>query len=390
MKNIKAFLVALALFVVTLGGMHLLMNRSLPTEGIKYATWTDYAKNSCTQALQKLASNPDSMLVFGSSELKHGIESGFHGDTIFDGTDMQPVFIGRAGYQCLTHTITLAALKDGTANQKVVLIVSPQWFKKDGVSSNAFETTFSEDNFIAMLENPSLSEETRDYIINRTQQIVSDNDVMAERIGRDITWYNVNEPDKAGGLLADAHKAFIEEKSRYALTCKALVTGQWQKTEPITARSLGDNDWQQLYRQAGEQGKTLCGNNSYGMYDKAYKNTYAPLMKAGKHKNPKYNTDSMEFDDLECFLKVCKDEGIKPMLVILPFNGYWYDYSGLTQEKRQAFYEKTKSLAIEYGATCADMSAEEYATCFFEDNSHPALKGLVEMNEKIYEFYRAD
>ena len=78
------------------------------------------------------------------------------------------------------------------------------------------------------------------------------------------------------------------------------------------------------------------------------------------------------------------------MVVILPFNGYWYDYTELTAEERSAFYEKVRCIAEDYGAQCADLSGNEYTEYYFEDNSHPALKGLVDLNEAIYEFYRKD
>lgn len=126
------------------------------------------------------------------------------------------------------------------------------------------------------------------------------------------------------------------------------------------------------------------------MFDSVYKGTYQTLIANGKHKNPKYTLDSMEFSDLECFLSICREEGIEPLVVILPFNGYWYDYTELTAEERSTFYEKIRCIAEDYGVQCADLSGNEYTEYYFEDNSHPALKGLVDLNEAIYEFYRKD
>lgn len=95
---------------------------------------------------------------------------------------MDPIYVGKAGYQSLTHAITLGAVGSQAANKKAVLIVSPQWFKENGVKSTAFEAAFSEEEYIALLENPDISQETKDYINGRLQNIMTDNENMSERV----------------------------------------------------------------------------------------------------------------------------------------------------------------------------------------------------------------
>ena len=140
------------------------------------------------------------MLIFGSSELRHGQGSGFHGDTIFDGADMDPIYVGKAGYQSLTHAITLGAVGSQAANKKAVLIVSPQWFKENGVKSTAFEAAFSEEEYIALLENPDISQETKDYINGRLQNIMADNETMSEKVKKAREWYQPKDDNTAEQL----------------------------------------------------------------------------------------------------------------------------------------------------------------------------------------------
>lgn len=61
---------------------------------------------------------------------------------------MAPIYVGKAGYQSLTHAITLGAVGSQAANKKAVLIVSPQWFKENGVKSTAFEAAFQKKNIL--------------------------------------------------------------------------------------------------------------------------------------------------------------------------------------------------------------------------------------------------
>ncbi len=395
MKTIKAFAVSLLLCVLTLGGLHLWCGRGLSADG-KAGTWISDAKSQNGSALEKMAADENALLIFGSSELRHGQGSGFQGDTIFDGADMDPIYVGKAGYQSLTHAITLGAVGSQAANKKAVLIVSPQWFKENGVKSTAFEAAFSEEEYIALLENPDISQETKDYINGRLQNIMADNETMSERVKRAQEWYQPKNADTAEPLdwweqkKADFYKVLLEEKNNYKLKTQALVDGIGNTKSIESGAKLSTATWEQLRKEAETEGHKLSDGNGYGMYDSAYQGTYQTLIANGKHKNPKYSLDSMEFSDLECFLSVCKEEGIEPLVVILPFNGYWYDYSGLTAEERNAFYEKIKSIAESYDAQCADLSGNEYTDYYFEDNSHPALKGLVDLNEAIYEFYRKD
>ena len=393
MKTIKAFAVSLLLCALTIVGLHLYSGRGFSAEG-KAGTWVSDAKSQSGSTLKKMAADEKALLIFGSSELRHGQGSGFQGDTIFDGADMNPVYVGKAGYQSLTHAITLGAVGSQAANKKAVLIVSPQWFKENGVKSTAFEAAFSEEEYIALLENPDISQETKDYINGRLQNIMADNENMSERVKKVREWYQPkddNTAEQPGWLeqkKADFHKVLLEEKNNYKVMAEALMDGISNHKSKESGAKLSQATWEQLRKEAETEGHKLSDGNDYGMFDSVYKGTYQTLIANGKHKNPKYTLDYMEFSDLECFLSICREEGIEPLVVILPFNGYWYDYTELTAEERSVFYEKIRCIAEDYGVQCADLSGNEYTEYYFEDNSHPALKGLVDLNEAIYEFYR--
>lgn len=222
MKTIKAFAVSLLLCALTIVGLHLYSGRGFSAEG-KAGTWVSDAKSQSGSTLKKMAADENAVLIFGSSELRHGQGSGFHGDTIFDGADMDPIYVGKAGYQSLTHAITLGAVGSQAANKKAVLIVSPQWFKENGVKSTAFEAAFSEEEYIALLENPDISQETKDYINGRLQNIMADNETMSEKVKKAREWYQPkddNTAEQPGWLeqkKADFHKVLLEEKNNYKL-----------------------------------------------------------------------------------------------------------------------------------------------------------------------------
>ena len=52
--------------------------------------------------------------------------------------------------------------------------------------------------------------------------------------------------------------------------------------------------------------------------------------------------ESKEIDDYKFLLSVCKDLNIKPYIILLPVNGWYYDFVELPKDKRDECYEQGK------------------------------------------------
>ena len=109
-------------------------------------------------------------------------------------------------------------------------------------------------------------------------------------------------------------------------------------------------------------------------------------------KNPKCNgsySTSQEYEDLSCFLDVCEDLGIRPMLVMLPVNGYWYDYTGFPKEARADYYKKiTHNRQKGITHRCWIILIRSTPNTFLEDGVHIGKKGWAVINEDLYHFYQ--
>lgn len=385
MKNIRAFVLAFALFLLSAGGIHFLAGNGLPEYHIRYGTWTNEAKYASTDGLKKLLDSTQSLPVFGSSELRHGQDSAYQGNHIFAGSDMEPVYIGQAGYQSLTHAITAGALGEQLEGRKAVLIVSPQWFKADGVKQEAFLSAFSEDIFIEFLKDQTVSESTKQYVTDRVKELAEGNEEMSSRIERDVKLYGQETKNVSQKILAGGHEFLVKERTDAGLFLKSLFCGMQGKDRQDSGKEI---DFARLYQEAEKEGEQIASHNGYGMFDNVYERNYRKLIEKEQGKKPGYTVDSGEFGDLACFLEICREHKIEPLVVMLPFNGYWYDFLKLTEEERRAIYDKTEAIVRQYGASYADLSECEYEPYYFEDNSHPALKGLVKLNEQIYQFFK--
>lgn len=392
MRNIMAFLLAVVLFAGSAAGMHFCFSGKYPDYSLEYGTWINSAKFANGEGLQHLVSKSGAVPVFGSSELRHGQKSKFHSNKLLKNTGTKPVFIGKAGYQSLNHAITLGAIGNSMKDRRAILIVSMQWLKKDGVKTDAFGSSFSEENFIEFLENENISDETKDYVINRANDLTKDNDKMNTKIMRDADWYRSGSSygNIFTAIAGEIHKFIVMEKNHMRLVMESASHDFNTKSVKTSIKeNMTIPNWKEYRQKAATKGEKLCTSNPFGMYDSVYKSTYNSIVKNGNVNKPSYTTKSPELGDLECFLQVCRQENIKPMLIIVPFNGYWYDFLELDSGQRQELYNAVIQVAEKYGADYADLSNKEYESYYFEDNSHPALKGLVDINEKIYEFCTA-
>ena len=163
MKKVVAFLTALVLFLLTAISIDIFVDRKLDFNNHKFGTWVNddkfFSHEAITSNLDK-----DSIVVFGSSEFSHGKKTKYHPENMFQEEKFNIMAIGAGYYQSLSHAITLSSISDGMKENKVALILSPQWFRNTGVLKEAYASRFSENNFIKMLENDKLSNETKEYI----------------------------------------------------------------------------------------------------------------------------------------------------------------------------------------------------------------------------------
>ena len=81
---------------------------------------------------------------FGSSELSR--ISPFHPSVLAEKyqRNYRPFLLGAPGTQSLSQYMMMRSAGDAMKNKKVVFIISPQWFVKNGVKTDYFNTYYSE------------------------------------------------------------------------------------------------------------------------------------------------------------------------------------------------------------------------------------------------------
>jgi D-alanine transfer protein len=386
-KRLMAFFTALVLFLGVITGVHLVTVGGMKTNNPAFGGWTNMYKYASHEAVAENL-NEKSILFMGSSEFNHGQKYTYHPKNMFKGQDMSPMIIGTAYTQSLYHAITLAAMDPHMKNRKVALILSPQWFDPKGVKPEAYAIRFSESNYLAMLKNNKISMGIKKKIGARSEKLLKKDPAMAKRVAA----YNRLFLDKKGSINDHAYyflrSAFVKEKDRLTVMTAMRMAGisDIRTNGKETVKTL---DWNGMAKQAEEDGRLKARSKNFYIKDSYYnKKIKAKRDKlAGYQRNASYDR-SPEYDDFRLFLEICKERGIKPLIIMIPVNGYWYDHTGFAKERRQAYYENIRHITGEYDAKLVDFSQEEYTPYFMEDTIHIGWKGWVRTNESLYKFYK--
>lgn len=384
MKKIAAFVTALVIFTVLLVSIHILAIKTLPKGNRDFGYWISSAKDS---SYELLAQNigPKTQLYMGSSEFHHGLKTQYNPSNLFRQTDLDVMCLGAAFNQCLTHAITVGAVGPKMENKKVCLILSPTWFysHRSAQAGREFLLRYSSTCYFKAMHNDQLSEATRDAIKTRKEHLLnsSGNDDSFKKLQGAIG----KEKDRAKTVL------MWTVRRRHSVEVDPSVEEggnghNLENTEnPGNVKVL---DFGTLMKDAEiDTGKR---HNPYNMKDKIFNRKFKGKLSKMKNKNANLSFDeSDEYGDLQIFIDVCKDQGLDVELILQPMNGKWYDYTGLTADKRHVVSKKVREIADKNGVKLCDLTNEEYTEGFFEDAVHPAQKGWVIINEKAYNFFNS-
>lgn len=398
MKKIAAFMMALVLFAVTAVGIHLFAGKRIEANNREFGTWISSKKDLSYSAV---AANlhDDTYLLLGSSEFQYGQDTPYHPTAVFGQAELDVMCIGAAGNQCLPHAITMGALAPELKSKKVILLVSPTWFGKHGIDANNFSARFSESMYRAMLENESLSDELKEKLIARTDELLAVSPSMQENTERATRVLMGKESLTAAGSVKPLgledkvnfymHSFLAQEKERISAGLMWKLSGHENYDEYKTGQ-ISTPNWQALKEQADREFAAQCSND-FAMQDKLFNAKCKPAMKSKKDSETKRTfASSPEYDDLRLFLAVCADQGIEAELVLLPINGYWYDFTGFPRENREVIVENVQAVADEFGVPLHSFFDQCYTKGWMADNTHPAGRGWTEINEEVFEFFTAD
>ncbi|CUP49112.1 D-alanine transferase [Clostridium baratii] len=337
------------------------------------------------------------IMMLGSSELSKKIKRQ-HPTKYFnsDKSKNKIFIIGRPHSKDLQDVLTLGSAdtknsitQNDDKKKKVVLLVSMQWFlRKDGISSKEFENRFSPEQFYTFLNNKNISKENKDYVAKRVAELLKKGGQYNPE-GVYAKLYNDNS------FLAKAEKLvlspyfFVREKlvslKGKGLLYRALRGLKNEKDKKGNGKPI---DWKAEDEQAIKDAKKRVDGNKYKIdkvyYDKVLKKHLAKMKNIYKNTNL---LDSTELDDYKAFLSLCQNLNIEPTIVVMPNSKWYYDYTGLSQEERDKYYDTIANLAKEKGFKAINLKDKETEEYYLRDIMHLGTRGWVDVSERLYKEY---
>ena len=380
MDKFKAFIFSIVIIVGIYLGTNTYLNKKLTVYNNSIRYLRNSEKFSSVETIKKNI-NENTIVLFGSSELDNYMIEKQHPSELLDYSDLNIMSIGAGNYQSLIHIMNLGAIANEKKfkNNKFVLILSPQWFDRDGLEKEAFVARYSEEVMIDFLKNKDISYENKEYVINRAQELTQDNQIYQ----KDLKFFK---------------KAYLKNKIMYRIYSefylKLLVVKNKFKFLKVYKRNNDKNskkfegfNTELELEKAQETAEKLVTNNPYGIYDEYYDKYIKENMSTYFNSElEKDYLESPEFEDLKMFIKIAKELNVDVAIVNIPLNGLWVEYTGFKRENIDKFNQKIKEICDVEGITYIDFSQNIDEKYFLKDIMHLGWKGWVRLIDEIIKF----
>lgn len=394
----KLFLPAVALLLAVcllFWGVGIAVTNTMPPWQDSVGNVNHTEKITGRTLIQQSAAQEDTLLIFGSSELRT-TEISTHPANFFSGkrADFQVDLIGRGSCQSLIHALQIAASGDALRGKKVVLITSPQSYMEGGIASDLFMANFSPQGYLELLADESLSDEVKTYLSRRVAELTEEYKSLPD----------TSPVDPAVAALAE-HTAdpTIVSTMRDALLTPYYGFSRWlfDLKDKVSVRdilAIGEDfsapgeplviDWAAEEQAAISEGKAMSSNNDFWMLDDYYTTYIGSRLERQKGRDADLSySQSKEYDDLRILFVICREKGIQPLFIHVPLHGKWSDYTGFDAGRRAEYYQNVREIAAEYSVQMLDLTGYEYEEYFMCDTMHLGWKGWLAVDQALIDYY---
>lgn len=389
MKKFKYFLIPLIVIVIFPFVLNkILDNKYEKLKNIKDISSIRHTYNDIVRDRGGLLKNQmlseDDLMLLGSSEL--GVEVDENPINVFPFKDAnyEVSIYGRAHTQSLQHSAILSSTDTLNSNSKIAFVLSAQWFTE--LSGNDFCVNFSELQFYRFFKNEKLSDKNKKYFAERVGALLKQSGEYSEEAIFANLYAKEDIISKAVLAILSPYynfKEYMLETKDKMQTIKKL-----EKLNDKENKDLKEINWEEAYNKATEEGKSKVTNNNLNVEDDYYntyiKDIYDSLKDSWKNKEL---LDSSELEDFKFFLNVSKEMGVKPLIVLMPVNGIYYDHLGWTVEKRTDFYDTVEAIAKEQGFDVLNLQDKEYEKYYMIDVMHLGWRGWLNIDEEMYKYF---
>lgn len=338
---------------------------------------------------QRMLESKQYLPIYGSSEL-HRLDM-YHPTNYFkinpDG--FTPFLIGRAGMYSLVHFLNLAANPQLLRNRKIVFIISPEWFSQKGLSEAYFAGTFSKQQVYQLIFSSRISPELKQKAARRLLQFafIRHDWTVSTLLNR------VAYPNRSSGIAAAA--ASMQGYFSYkvltlhdAIKMQQVTPNYYKSQYQSPNKMLQGKSWSELKKMAAQYMMHNSNSNRFHLDNAFYlKQIKGRLLHFKNYDARQHFGRSPEYGDLQLVLDLLKQQHAKALFISIPFNGSWYNYAGVSVQKRQTVYQQIAGEIHRSGFQLADFTRFDNKPYFLEDTMHIGPEGWVYVDQAIKNFY---
>jgi D-alanine transfer protein len=324
--------------------------------------------------------------IFDSSNLSN-TDSPYHPSSLFKRKKgFIPYLVGESGLSTIHHILKIVDLGHSIRGQKIVFLVEPLYFITDNPHSYLIDRGFSPLHVYYFIFESQMNRKLKSEIAKsllKSEKFYGDPVLMC--LLRNLSKKNPNKSIKE--LIEPIGYGifnFLEQIDR--INAYQLIIAHQSAYKPnVPNRAL---NWNDLMKRAEKDGQKACQSNNFSIDDFRYNEHIRYHLNSSRNeaKNKKY-LSLEQIQDFQLLLDVCKEFNLKPLFIIMPVNGFWYDYTGLPKKVRYQFRNQITQMIQKAGFEYADFSSHEYEKYFLRDTKHIGWKGWVYIDQAMDRFY---
>jgi D-alanine transfer protein len=381
--RLRAALLALAgAMVVVIVGM-LLLDHYVQTHIKEMLVSPVEVKDMGIWLQREAFSRPNMLGIYGSSELTE--EQTDRAEEMFssDPTGFEVFPVGAPGHTTLLMAAKLGSLGDCVRGKKVVIIISPSWFRRAGPIPDQVAGCLSPLQAYQFVRNPLLSDDLKRRFASR---LLEYEDAMDLHPVLHAYLKGVAQSGRGSWLWSPVVGACVlglKWEDHLAVGSATLLESRTKShVETLPFDEKHEAGWKMLIDPKDkEDAEDLASDEPRKVHSKIpqedREEEFTKSYEGGK-----------EWDDLKLLLDTLKALEMKPLLIGVPLGGNGLETHGITRQDRDVFYDGLRKACAPYGWPLVEFAEHDMDPGFLKrGTSHFTPKGWLYVNWVLDDFY---
>lgn len=320
------------------------------------------------------------IVLLGSSELDPAFARHFTPTDFFPQIHLARVMsFGRAGFETLGMYGLLTAMRPHlNQGSRLVIMLSPAWFKTTDLSPKAFNEDFNDTALLQLYLNDDPRTVFHDYLTGHQFAFSDMTPTQEMYLGDPSSMLDWNLP---GFVVRTINARSYAQREKLDMWLATL-------TNPVAEGHYDAGNGSELpWDQYEDQGRKLelaaSRGNELWVRNKFYRMFLRRRAAGYTHYYPRRMDPEPEMNGLKLLLQLLKTSKVRALFVIQPVNSHVYD----DVSSFGSLDARIAGLCKEYGMSYMDMYAEPLEQGVLGDGQHLGELGWERVDHRIMEFF---